>query len=135
MQELVANDPSIKEMQVVPTYANPTGAVYTEEVHRHWYPCRLRRRTSGSSGTTPTRCTISRMWRPALRCSRHGGCGRQPDRVFLFASTSKITFAGAGVSFFASSPANVAWYLAQLSKRSIGPDKINHLRHARFSAA
>jgi DNA-binding transcriptional MocR family regulator len=54
------------------------------------------------------------------------------NRVFLFASTSKITFAGAGVSFFASSPANVEWYLSHLSKRTIGPDKINHLRHARF---
>ena len=55
-----------------------------------------------------------------------------PDRVFVFASTSKITFAGAGVSFFASSPANVAWYLQHLSKRTIGPDKVNHLRHARY---
>ncbi len=55
-----------------------------------------------------------------------------PDRVFLFASTSKITFAGAGVSFFASSAANVAWYLGHLGKRTIGPDKVNHLRHARL---
>jgi DNA-binding transcriptional MocR family regulator len=60
------------------------------------------------------------------------GAAGNPNRPFLFASTSKITFAGAGVSFFASSPANVAWYLQQLSKRTIGPDKINHLRHARF---
>ena len=58
-----------------------------------------------------------------------------PNRVFLFASTSKITFAGAGVSFFASSPANVAWYLKNLIKRTIGPDKVNHLRHARYLAA
>ena len=55
-----------------------------------------------------------------------------PDRVFLFASTSKITFAGAGVSFFASSKANVAWYLGHLGKRTIGPDKVNHLRHVRL---
>ena len=55
-----------------------------------------------------------------------------PNRVFLFASTSKITFAGAGVSFFASSPSNVDWYLKNLSKRTIGPDKINHLRHALY---
>ena len=55
-----------------------------------------------------------------------------PNRVFVFASTSKITFAGAGVSFFASSPANVTWYLKHLGKRTIGPDKLNHLRHARY---
>jgi DNA-binding transcriptional MocR family regulator len=57
---------------------------------------------------------------------------RHPNRVFLFASTSKITFAGAGVSFFASSASNVDWYLKNLSKRSIGPDKVNHLRHALY---
>ena len=55
-----------------------------------------------------------------------------PNRPFLFASTSKITFAGAGVSFFGGSAANVAWYLQRLSKRTIGPDKINHLRHVRY---
>jgi DNA-binding transcriptional MocR family regulator len=55
-----------------------------------------------------------------------------PDRVFVFASTSKITQAGAGVSFFASSPANIAWHKKHASVQTIGPDKLNHLRHARF---
>ncbi len=54
------------------------------------------------------------------------------DRVFVFGSTSKITFAGAGVGFFGASEANVKWWLGNLSKRSIGPDKVNHLRHAAF---
>ncbi|WP_241777555.1 aminotransferase class I/II-fold pyridoxal phosphate-dependent enzyme, partial [Streptomyces sp. CT34] len=55
-----------------------------------------------------------------------------PDRVFVFGSTSKITMAGSGVAFFGSSPANVSWLLDHFSKRTIGPDKINQLRHARF---
>ena len=55
-----------------------------------------------------------------------------PDRVLMYASTSKITFAGSGVAFFASSPANVAWFTKHLGIRSIGPDKVNHLRHAMF---
>jgi DNA-binding transcriptional MocR family regulator len=55
-----------------------------------------------------------------------------PDRPFVFASTSKVTYAGAGVGFFGSSPANVAWYLGNLSRKSIGPDKVNQLRHVRF---
>jgi DNA-binding transcriptional MocR family regulator len=55
-----------------------------------------------------------------------------PDRVFVFASTSKITLAGAGVAFFASSPANVAWYREHASVQTIGPDKVNQLRHARY---
>jgi DNA-binding transcriptional MocR family regulator len=55
-----------------------------------------------------------------------------PDRAFVFASTSKITLAGAGLAFFAGSPDNVRWYLARASKRTIGPDKLNQLRHVRF---
>ena len=50
----------------------------------------------------------------------------------VFASTSKITFAGAGVSFFGGSLGNIAWYLQYAGKKSIGPDKVNQLRHLRF---
>ena len=93
--------------------------------------CR-QRGTSECSGTTRTRCITSPTWRPRARCARHGGGGRPSQPGVSFASTSKITFAGAGVSFFASSPSNVDWYLKHLSKRTIGPDKINHLRHALY---
>jgi DNA-binding transcriptional MocR family regulator len=55
-----------------------------------------------------------------------------PNRPFVFASTSKITFAGAGVGFLGSSTANLEWYLRHAGKRSIGPDKLNQLRHLRF---
>src|SRR5258705_12099994 len=54
------------------------------------------------------------------------------NRPLVFASTSKITFAGAGVSFLGGSLANIAWYLQHAGKKSIGPDKINQLRHLRF---
>ena len=71
--------------------------------------------------------------RPALAdilglCAEAG----HPNRPFIFASTSKITLAGAGLAFFASSPDNVRWYMARASKRTIGPDKLNQLRHIRF---
>jgi DNA-binding transcriptional MocR family regulator len=55
-----------------------------------------------------------------------------PNRPYVFASTSKITFAGAGVSFFGGSLGNVAWYLQHVAKKTIGPDKLNQLRHLRF---
>src|SRR6185312_135935 len=55
-----------------------------------------------------------------------------PNRPLVFSSTSKITFAGAGVSFFGGSLGNIAWYLQYLGKKSIGPDKLNQLRHARL---
>lgn len=50
----------------------------------------------------------------------------------MFASTSKITFAGAGVAFLAGSRDTVAWYLENLGNGSIGPDKVNQLAHAEF---
>jgi DNA-binding transcriptional MocR family regulator len=61
-------------------------------------------------------------------CARHG----HPDRAFAYASTSKMTFAGAGIAVFASSAANVTWLLQHMERRTIGPDKLNQLRHVRF---
>ncbi|NEL27619.1 MAG: aminotransferase, partial [Xanthomonas perforans] len=71
--------------------------------------------------------------RPNLRnvleaCAEAG----HPDRAIVFASTSKVTLAGAGLAMLASSEANIRWYLANAGKRSIGPDKLNQLRHVRF---
>ena len=55
-----------------------------------------------------------------------------PNRPYVFASTSKMTFAGAGVSFFGGSLGNIAWYLQYAGKKTIGPDKVNQLRHVKF---
>jgi DNA-binding transcriptional MocR family regulator len=131
VRELV-QDPAVRGIWVVPTYANPTGAVYTEEVAQ-------------ALVSMPTAAPDFRIFwdnayavhhltdveTPALDVLGMAEAAGHPNRVFLFASTSKITLAGSGVSFFASSPANVEWYLKHLSKRTIGPDKVNHLRHVR----
>jgi DNA-binding transcriptional MocR family regulator len=61
-------------------------------------------------------------------CAKAGN----PDRAIVFASTSKVTFAGAGVAALASSPANIAWWQKHVSIRTIGPDKINQLRHVNY---
>ncbi len=133
VRALVADDPAVKGIWIVPTYANPTGVVYTEAVAQ-------------ALVEMPTAADDFRIFwdnayavhhlteveTPAIDVLGLAEQAGHPDRVFLFASTSKITFAGAGISFFASSPANVAWYLAHLSKRTIGPDKVNHLRHAMY---
>ncbi len=129
----MADDPSVRGIWIVPTYANPTGSVYTEEVTRELV-------------SMPTAAPDFRIFwdnayavhhltdaeHPALDVLGLAAEAGNPNRVFVFASTSKITFAGAGVSFFAGSPANVSWYLKHLGKRTIGPDKVNHLRHARY---
>jgi DNA-binding transcriptional MocR family regulator len=133
VRRLVAEDPSVKGMWVVPTYANPDGAVYSEAVTR-------------ALVEMPTAAPDFRIFwdnayavhhltddeRPPVDVLGLAEKAGHPDRVFVFASSSKITLAGAGVSFFGSSPANVAWYLEHLSKRTIGPDKLNHLRHALY---
>jgi DNA-binding transcriptional MocR family regulator len=133
VEELVATDPAVKGIWCVPKYSNPTGTVYSDEVAR-----RL--------ATMPTAAPDFRiMWDDAysvhhlteqetvtadlLALATEAG---HADRVFVFGSTSKITLAGAGVAFLGASPANVAWWIAVAGKRTIGPDKTNHLRHARF---
>jgi DNA-binding transcriptional MocR family regulator len=133
VRKLVAEDAAVKGMWIVPTYANPTGSVYTSEVTRALVEMPaaapdLRLFWDNAYAVHH----LTDVENPALDILGMAEAAGHPNRPFLFASTSKITFAGAGVSFFASSPANVAWYLQQLSKRTIGPDKINHLRHARF---
>jgi DNA-binding transcriptional MocR family regulator len=130
---LVAADPTIKGMWVVPTYSNPDGAVITEDVARALVSMPAAApdfRILWDNAYAVHHLTDDEVTSPnAISLAAEAG---HPDRVILFASTSKITFAGAGVAFLGSSPANVAWYKKHLSAASIGPDKVNHLRHAMF---
>ena len=133
VKDRVASDPSVKGIWVVPTYANPTGAVYTEAVTQELLAMPAAApdfRIFWDNAYAVHH--LSDIEEPALDVLGMAAGAGHPDRVFLFASTSKITYAGAGVAFFASSPANVAWYLKNLGKRTIGPDKVNQLRHARY---
>ena len=130
---MVRDDPSVKGMWIVPTYANPTGAVVSEEV-------------AAELMAMPTAAPDFRIFwdnayafhhltedeaksADALSLAQASG---HPNRPIMFASTSKITFAGAGVSVLAASTANKTWFLRHLAMASIGPDKINHLRHVEF---
>jgi DNA-binding transcriptional MocR family regulator len=132
VRQLLAEDPSIKGMWIVPMYSNPNGAVYTEDVTRALLemPAAADFRMFWDNAYAVHHLTDVET--PPLDVLTMAAEAGHPNRVFLFASTSKITFAGAGVSFFASSASNVDWYLKNLSKRTIGPDKINHLRHALY---
>ncbi|MGW2094497.1 aminotransferase class I/II-fold pyridoxal phosphate-dependent enzyme [Promicromonospora sukumoe] len=130
---LVAADPTIKGMWVVPTYSNPDGAVISAEVARALVSMPAAApdfRILWDNAYAVHHLTDDEVTSPnAIALAAEAG---HPDRVLLFASTSKITFAGAGVSFLGSSPANIAWFKKHLSVASIGPDKLNHLRHAMF---
>ena len=133
VRELAAEDPAVKGIWVVPTYANPNGAVYTEEVTRALLEMPTAAddfRIFWDNAYAVHHLTDDEI--PALDILTLAEEAGNPNRPFLFASTSKITFAGAGVAFFAGSAANVAWYVKHLAKRTIGPDKLNHLRHAEY---
>ena len=132
VRELV-KDPTVKGIWIVPTYSNPTGAIVSEAV-------------AAELAAMDTAAPDFRIFWDNAYALHHlteertksadilGLCSASgyPNRPLLFASTSKITFAGAGVSFLAGSKDNIDWYLTYVAKRTIGPDKVNHLRHARF---
>jgi DNA-binding transcriptional MocR family regulator len=133
VRALVEKDPAVKGMWIVPTHANPTGAVCSQEV-------------AAELMSMPSAAPDFRIFWDNAYAFHHlteeeaksadalslAAAAGHPDRPLVFASTSKITFAGAGVSVLAASPANKAWYLEHLAMASIGPDKVNHLRHVEF---
>lgn len=131
--EKAVADPSVKGIWCVPKYANPSGETYSAET--------VRRLASMKTGAPDFRIFWDNAYavhhltaeRPELAnildaCTEAGN----PNRPIVFASTSKVTLAGAGLALWASSPENVRWYLAQAGRRSIGPDKLNQIRHVRF---
>lgn len=133
VEELAAADPAIKGMWCVPTYSNPTGAVYSWDVVRRL----VQMRTAAEDfrlfwdNAYPVH-TLTTVFPPQVDVLGLAARAGHPNRPFVFTSTSKITFAGAGVSFFGGSLGNIAWYLQYAGKKSIGPDKVNQLRHLRF---
>ncbi|HET7352235.1 MAG TPA: aminotransferase class I/II-fold pyridoxal phosphate-dependent enzyme [Marmoricola sp.] len=130
---LAAADPSIKGLWVVPTYANPTGAVVSQEVAA---------RLASMETAAPD---FKIFWDNAYAFHHLteeeaksadvltlAAASGHPHRPIMFASTSKITYAGAGVAFLAGSVETVQWYIGHLGQGAIGPDKLNQLRHAQF---
>ena len=133
VEELVAGDPAIKGMWCVPVFSNPTGVTYSWE--------NVRRLVQMRTAATDFRLfwdnayvvhTLTHDFVKQVDVLGLAAKAGNPNRPFVFASTSKITFAGAGVSFFGGSLGNIAWYLQHAGKKSIGPDKLNQLRHLRF---
>ncbi|WP_433295828.1 aminotransferase class I/II-fold pyridoxal phosphate-dependent enzyme [Pseudonocardia sp. CA-142604] len=133
VEELVATDPSVKGIWCVPKYSNPDGAVYSDDTARRLASMPAAApdfRIFWDNAYTVHHLTDEEVEiADVLTLAAEAG---HADRPFVFGSTSKITFAGAGVAFLGASPANVSWWLALTGKRTIGPDKTNHLRHVMF---
>jgi DNA-binding transcriptional MocR family regulator len=133
VERLLAEDASVKGMWCIPKYSNPTGTVYSDRTIERLAAAKAAApdfRLLWDNAYAVHHLTPERIEIPGIveACARHG----HPNRPFVFGSTSKITFAGAGVALMGSSQDNVAWYLARTGKRTIGGDKVNQLRHVRL---
>lgn len=133
VERLAAQDASIKGIWCMPKYSNPTGTIYSHKVVERMAAMKTAAadfrvfwdNAYAVHHLTEERIEIANILELA---AQHG----HPNRPLEFASTSKITIAGSGLGLFAASAENVKWLLARFTPRTIGPDKLNQLRHVRF---
>jgi len=133
MVEELVKDPQVKGIWCVPKYSNPDGIIYSDETIDRF------------ANLKPAAPDFTIMWDNAYCVHEFDGefvpfqdiislCEKagNPDMVFEFASTSKITFPGAGISVMASSVANIGYFTEVFGVQIISFDKINQLRHVKY---
>jgi DNA-binding transcriptional MocR family regulator len=133
VEELAAGDDAIKGIWCVPRYSNPTGVVYSDEVVDRLAAMKTKANDfrifwDNAYAVHHLDDKPARLKNILTTCKQAGN----PERVFIFGSTSKITFAGSGVAMMAGSTENMTLTKKQMAFQTIGPDKLNQLRHAKF---
>jgi DNA-binding transcriptional MocR family regulator len=133
VERLAADYAAVKGIWCVPKYSNPTGVTFSDEVVE-----RLARMKTAAPdfrifwdnayAVHHLSDEADRLANLLQACRKAGNA----ERVLIFGSTSKISFAGAGVAMIAASEANLRHFAEGMAIRTIGPDKLNQLRHVRF---
>ena len=133
VEDLVSSDDAIKGIWCNPKYSNPTGITYSDAVVDRLAGMKTKAEdfrifwdnAYTAHHLTDTPDTLKNI----LDACKQAG---NPERVFIFGSTSKISIAGAGIALMAGSVKNMEHTRKLMSFQTIGPDKINQLRHVRF---
>jgi aspartate/methionine/tyrosine aminotransferase len=134
VEALVKADPLIKGIWCVPRFSNPSGIVYSNEVVERFAKLGkiagkgFRIFWDNAYAVHTLDANAPQLANLLALTKKYG----TEDSVYMFGSTSKITFAGAGVSYMAASPANLKEFQKHLGQGQIGPDKVNQLRHVKF---
>lgn len=136
VEKYVNGDAAVKGIWCVPKYSNPQGISYSDETVRRF--AALKPAAEDFRIYWDNAYAIHHLYEEEEKqdrileilseCEKAGN----PDIVFEFCSTSKVSFAGAGISAVASSEANLAWLRESMTLQTIGFDKVNQLRHARY---
>lgn len=134
IEDLVSKDPSIKGVWCVPKYSNPDGTTYSNEIVKRF--ARLKPAAEDFRIYWDNAYSVHHLYKDKKdylielldECKKAGN----PNLVYKFTSTSKISFPGSGVAALATSDENIKWLTNYLSTQTIGYDKVNQLRHVRF---
>lgn len=133
IEKLVAGDDSIKGIWCVPRYSNPTGITYAGAVVERL--AKMKTKAMDFRIFWDNAYTVHHLngkIEPLKNLLTACKAAQNPERVFIFGSTAKVSFAGAGIAVVAGSTANMNWLRKHIGIQTIGSDKVNQLRHVRF---